>query len=253
MATNEDDDILLVAWLDGELGAAERQALDARLAAEPLLSARLAALRDSTVDVRDGFDALLAGAPLERLRGGLERARAAPAPVRRVSLFWLRAAAAAAIVIVFAAGLGAGRWSGQRASGDDWRHSVAEYMELYTPETFGAEASATLSEDLAMLSQRLGAPLDSERLQLDGLSLRRAELLQYDGAPLGQIGYLDGATPVAFCVTRNGEADAPLATSERDGFAIAQWAKGGRGFMLIGKIAEARLADLARQLQGKTG
>ena len=52
-----------------------------------------------------------------------------------------------------------------------------------------------------MLSQRLGAPLDAARLQLDGLSLRRAELLQYDGAPLGQIGYLDGDAPVAFCVT----------------------------------------------------
>lgn len=250
---NEDDDILLVAWLDGELGAAERQALEARLAAEPLLNARLAALRDSTLDVRDGFGALLAAAPLERLRGRLDDALAAPTPGRRVSPFALRIAAAAAIVIVFAAGLATGRWSGMPSSGDDWRHAVAQYMELYAPESFGANASPTLTQDLAMLSQRLGAPLNGQQLQLDGLSLRRAELLQYDGAPLGQIGYLDGATPVAFCVTRDGEADAPLATSERDGFAIAQWAKDGRGFMVIGKIAPDRLADFARQLHDKIG
>ena len=251
MATNEDDDILLVAWLDDELDAAERQVLEARLAAEPLLNARLARLREATTDVQGGFDALLAAAPLERLRGRLEGALAAPAPVRRVSHSALRAAAA--IVIVFAGGLAAGRWSGGSSDEENWRHSVADYMELYAPESFGKDASPTLTQDLAMLSQRLGAPLDGERLQLDGLSLRRAQLLQYDGAPLGQIGYLDGATPVAFCVTRDGEADAPLATSEHDGFAIAQWAKDGRGFMLIGKIAAARLADFARQLQGKTG
>jgi anti-sigma factor RsiW len=126
-------------------------------------------------------------------------------------------------------------------------------MELYTGASFGADASPTLAEDLAMLSQRLGAPLDGERLQLAGLSLRRAELLQYDGAPLGQIGYLDGDAPVAFCVMRNGEADAPLTTTSHEGLAIAQWAKGGRGFMMIGKIAPERLVAFARQLQEKTG
>ena len=57
-----------------------------------------------------------------------------------------------------------------------------------------------------MLSRRLDAPLDVDRLKVDDLSPRRAELLQYDGAPLGQIGYLDGATPVAFCILRDGEA-----------------------------------------------
>jgi anti-sigma factor RsiW len=253
VAMNEDDDALLVAWLDGELNAAEREALDARLAAEPLLSARLSTLREATANVDEGFDALLAAAPLDRLRGRLAGALATPALARRVSPFALRAAAAAAVVFVFAAGLATGRWSGESSTNDNWRSSVAEYMELYTGASFGADASPTLAEDLAMLSQRLGAPLDGERLQLAGLSLRRAELLQYDGAPLGQIGYLDGTTPVAFCVTRDGEADAPLATSQRDGFAIAQWAKDGRGFMLIGKIAPERLADFARQLQGKTG
>ena len=67
------------------------------------------------------------------------------------------------------------------------------------------------------------------------------------------IGYLDGATPVALCILRDGEADAPLASSSRDGFAVASWAQGGRGYMLIGKIPVERLTTLARSLKEKTG
>lgn len=253
MATNEDDDRLLVAWLDGELDETERRALDARFAVEPALAARLAALRDATAEVRRAFDALLAAAPLDRLRPGLG-AHAAPAPARRVSPHALRsAAAAAAVAIVFVVGLAVGRWSSAPSAEENWRASVAEYMALYTPQSFGEGVSPTLADELATLSQRLGAPLDAERLRLDGLSLRRAELLQYEGAPLGQIGYLDGATPVAFCITRDGEPDTPLATTTHDGFAVAAWAKGGRGFMLIGKIPPERLSAFARELQGRTG
>jgi anti-sigma factor RsiW len=110
-----------------------------------------------------------------------------------------------------------------------------------------------LGEQIPALSQRLGLPLDVDRLQVADLSLRLAIPLQYDGAPLGEIAYLDGATPVAFCITRNGETDAPLAASTRDGFSVASWAQGGRGFMLIGKIPAERLDALARSLKEKTG
>ena len=118
---------------------------------------------------------------------------------------------------------------------------------------FGKAASPRLADQLATLSQRLGAPLDVERLQLDGLSLRVAIPLQYEGAPLGEIGYLDGETPVAFCILRNGEPDAALTASSNGGFAVASWAQGGRGYMVIGKIPLERLTTLAHSLKEKTG
>ena len=123
---------------------------------------------------------------------------------------------------------------------------------LYARE-FRQAASPRLGDQLATLSQKLGAPLNVERLQLDGLSLHVAIPLQYEGAPLGEIGYLDGATPVAFCILRDGEPDAALATSSRNGFAVAAWAQGGRGFMLIGKVPAERLTMLARSLKERTG
>jgi anti-sigma factor RsiW len=258
VATNEDDDRQLTAYLDGELDAAERAALDAQLDADPTLRARLDALRVAADRTRLAFAALLETAPLADMRTRLNTAlagsaaRAAPPWRQRVA-----AIAAAAVFVAFVAGLGAGRWSvgsgGGLAERDDWRQAVVEYMALYTPESFGEAVSPRLGAEIATLSRRLGAPLDVDRLQIDDLSLRRAELLQYDGAPLGQIGYLDGATPVAFCILRDGEPDAPLASATRDGFAVASWSQGGRGFMLIGKIPVERLTALARSLKEKTG
>jgi anti-sigma factor RsiW len=253
-----DDDRKLTAYLDGELDEAERAALDARLEADPALRARLDALRAAADRTRAAFAALLETAPLADMRTRLDAALAASSA--RAAPPWRRgvaAVAAAVAIVAFAAGLGAGRWSvgsdDRLADRDDWRQEVVEYMALYTPESFGEAASPWLGDELATLSRRLDAPLDLDRLKVDDLSPRRAELLQYDGAPLGQIGYLDGATPVAFCILRDGEADAPLASSSRDGFAVASWAQGGRGYMLIGKIPVERLMALARSLKEKTG
>ena len=258
MATSEDDDRQLTAYLDGELDAAERAALDARLGADPTLRARLDALRAAADRTRLAFATLLETAPLADMRTRLEGALAA-SPARSAPPWRRRVAAiaAAAALVAFAAGLGAGRWSVGSGDGlaerDDWRQAVVEYMALYTPESFGEAASPRLGDELASLSRRLEAPLDADRLKVGGLSPRRAELLQYDGAPLGQIGYLDGATPVAFCILHDGEPDAALATSSRGGFAVASWAKGGRGFMLVGKIPIERLTALARSLKEQTG
>jgi anti-sigma factor RsiW len=258
VATSEDDDRKLTAYLDSELDEVERAALDARLAAEPALRARLEALRAAGDRTRRAFAALLETAPVADLRTHLNAALAA-AP-RRAAPPWrqrVAAIAAAAAIVAFAAGLTAGRWSagpgGGLAERDDWRQAVVEYMALYTPESFGEAVSPRLGDELASLSRRLEAPLDVDRLKVDDLSPRRAELLQYDGAPLGQIGYLDGATPVAFCILRDGEPDAALTTSSRGGFAVASWAHGGRGFMLVGKIPVERLTALARSLKEKTG
>ena len=258
MATHEDDDRKLTAYLDGELDDRGRAALDQRLIDEPALRARLESLRAAGERTRLAFATLLEAAPVVEMRTRLDAALAAP-PARAAPSWKRRVAtiAAAAAIVAFAAGLTVGRWSaapdGDLAERDDWRQAVVHYMALYTPESFGEAVSPRLADELASLSRRLEAPLDVDRLKVDDLSPRRAELLQYDGAPLGQIGYLDGATPVAFCILRDGEPDAALATSSRGGFAIASWAQGGRGFMLIGKIPLDRLTALAHSLKEKTG
>ena len=258
MATSDEDDRELTAYLDGELDDVERAALDQRLIDEPMLRARLEDLRPAAEHTRLAFAALLDTAPIADMRTRLDAALAAPrAPAAPPWRQRVAAIAAAVAIVAFGAGLTAGRLSVGSgdvvAQHDDWRQSVVKYMALYTPESFGEAVSPRLGDELASLSRRLEAPLDVDRLKVDEQSPRRAERLQNDGAPLGQIGYLDGATPVAFCILRDGEPDAAFETSSRSGFAVASWAQGGRGFMLIGKIPLDRLTTLAHSLKKKTG
>lgn len=255
MREADDDDLRLVAFLDDEMGEAERAELDRRLAADPTLQARLDRLRDGEAPLRDALAALLEDAPTERLAARLQSANVSSAVSSgRYGLRW--AAAAALAALLFGAGFGAARVTSTpnpvvAEAPETWRQTVAEYMTLYTPETFGAAEAATSDRDFEALGQRVGVAFDGERLSLAGLSLRRGELLQFHGAPLVQIGYLDGTTPVAFCVLRDGEADAPVTTASSEGFATASWAKGGRGFMIIGKVSEDRVTALARTLQDR--
>jgi hypothetical protein len=151
--------------------------------------------------------------------------------------------------VIFAGGFLAARWA---EPGEDWRQAVAEYMGLYTSETFGAAASPNLRGDLAAMGDRLGLALDPDRLSVGELTPRRAQMLQYDGAPLAQIGYVDGQIPLAFCVIKDGEKDAPLSLANKEGLTTASWAKGGRGFMLIGNLPADRIDALARALQERT-
>jgi anti-sigma factor RsiW len=236
----DDDDLLLVALLDGVMDESEASQMRRRLDDDPALRDKLDRLRRIEPQLRAAFDFLLADAPLSRLRARL----AAPPPARTRA--WRAAAAVAAAGLIFAGGFAAARWT---ASADDWRNSVAEYMELYAPETFGGADTPAPRRDLAALGDRLGLALDYDLLSVAGLVPRRVETLRYDGAPLGQVGYLDGAIPIAFCIMRDGEKDAPLALGSHEDFATASWAKGGRGFMVIGQAPRDRIAALARALQ----
>jgi len=237
-----DDDTLLTRHLDGELDRAETEKLKARLAAEPALARRLEELKTASLPFRAAFDALAEQAPVERMTTRFEAAIASRiAPARRV--FPWPAAAAAALGLLVVGGV-LGRLTATQEE-DTWRAAVADYMELYTAETFAESDASTLQKQLTALSDGLKLKLDPGALVIAGLAPRRAEILQYDGAPLGQIGYVDADRPIALCIIDDGEPDSGQSVAERDGLSLVFWAKGGRGYLAIGKAPAARLAAFA--------
>jgi anti-sigma factor RsiW len=251
----EEDDGQLVAYIDQQLGETERSALEARLAVDPLLRERLARLQEGGRPFAAAFNALLNAAPLERLGASLAALDAdgqAETSARPSQRFRLRGLAAAAAILLFCAGVAVGRYGlppGEGSRDEDWRKAVAEYMSLYTPETFAA-LPPPREEDVAALGAKLGVDLSLQRVGLPNLQFKGAAIFAHEGAPLGQLAYLDPATgPVLFCIIRDSEEDAAMETSKRDGFAMASWARGGRGYMLIGRLPESRTAELADQLQ----
>jgi anti-sigma factor RsiW len=261
--SGDEEDAQLVAFVDGRLDKDARAAIELRLAADTRLRARVALLRKGDRPFAPAFGALLDEAPIERLNAFvavLIQQRSAGAPFRPLSAFRTNRAVAAAAVILFCAGIFVGRYgpSGPAPSPEiaapaggqheDWRQAVAEYMSLYTADTFATQA-ASQSDELAAVGAKIGLPLSPQKVALANLQYRSAQIFSFEGAPLGQLGYLDAATgPLLFCIIRDSGPDAALRTEKREGFAVASWAQAGRGYMLIGRLPMDRMAQLANSL-----
>jgi anti-sigma factor RsiW len=243
----------LVAYLDDALGASRRGEIDAALALDERLGARLAALDIDKPAIAAAFAATAAAAPVERLRSRIDaevaRARSRP----RAGAPWARIAAALVL------GVGLGYAAAFRVSDDpdrNWHVAVADYQALYTTATLASIAGdpATQRSEVAAVAAKLGLSITADALQIPGLAFKRAQLLEFNKQPLAQFAYLDPVgVPVALCATRTGDADGPIQTGTFRGLAAAFWSKNGYGFILIGATQADALqraaAALARQIE----
>jgi anti-sigma factor RsiW len=249
-------DIELTGYLDGELPAEERLAVEARLAADGTLRARLDLLAGARPAV-EAFDLLLAEAPEERLNAILESTRPA-----RPAAAWQRrrlvAVAAALLLIVMGAAIGLGvshiitPGEVEVAEPANWRAVVAEYLALYTDETLAAipDDPALRATELANVGAKLSLHLTPEDVALPGMTLKMAQLLDFRGVPLAQMAYRSASNgPVAFCIIANGKPDMPVTSEQRDSWNIAFWNADGLGYMVIGRIPAETIESLATTLQ----
>jgi anti-sigma factor RsiW len=261
----DDEDARLVAYIDGELDENARRALEARLSVDTDLRARLHRLQDGGRPFAPAFQALLDEAPVQRLQASLAAIMAAEqreaAPRRGGLALSASRLAAAAAILLFCAGFAIGRyaplWSARSPEiaapasdkDEDWRQAVAEYMGLYTSDTFATEP-ASQEKELAALGAKLGLALTPERVALADLQFKGAQIFSFQGAALGQLGYVDPTSgPVLFCIIRNFEPDAAKTAEKRGDFAVVSWARTGRGYMLIGKLPPDQMAELANSLE----
>ena len=253
---DEADDARLVALIDDRIDGAGRRALQTRLMVEPDLRARYQELTAGGLPFRPAFDAALAEAPVARMQARLDAVGGAPPTAQRARPSALAAAVAA--VALFLVGWAVGQYL--PAPGllppivaedrDDWREAVASYVSLYTPQTF-VDVRPDVTAALARLSHGLGVALTPDALALPDLTIKWADVLSYDGAPLGQIVYQDGGNPIVFCIIKNGHEDAPIETETRAGVTIASWAHGGHSFLVGGQVSKARATKLAGTLAAR--
>jgi anti-sigma factor RsiW len=259
----DSDAALLVAFIDGELDESARRAIEARLAAEADLRAHLALLHDGARPFAQAFQALLDEAPVERLKAAaaaLDARQSPPLPQR--PKFRLDSLGIAAAIVLFCAGIATGRYATAMlapppaettASVDghqeDWRQAVAEYMALYTADTFNI-APEGQERGLATIGAKIGLELTPARVALADLPLKAAQILSFNGAPLGELAYVDPATgPLLFCIIKNAGPDGAKIVQKLEGFAVVSWARAGRGYMLIGRLPESKMAELADSLR----
>lgn len=245
-------DELIVAYLDGELDAASKLAVEDRANRDSAFRDRFEFLASNTVPLGTAFTALLDDAPFERMRSNLpdlEQIDQRPAlPSRR------RFLVAACLMAGAVAGGSLVRLlsSDDAASSRNWRAVVADYMQLYSPDTLSnlSDDPSVKADQIARVASVMQLPLTTQGLMISGIPFKRAQLLTFDKRPLAQIAYLDPKYgPVALCVTYSSTGKTGFQREQRLGMNIIFWSSANHSFMVIGRNPPEQLEAIANQLQ----
>jgi anti-sigma factor RsiW len=240
----------LVAFVDNRLPPARREAIVALAQQDTGVAARIATLTDGSPALGDAFASLLGGLPVgldEKVRS--MAAEPVAAPSRR--LFGVGVAAASFVLGAVAGGLLMRR----RGAAEDWREAVAQYHALYgLATTAGLEpAAADVARQLAVVSEALGHPLAGIDGLAPDLAFKRAQVLEFEGAPLIQIVYENAdRTPVAFCLKRSRETARPITDDTHKGLALASWTRRGVDELVVAKLPPEQIKTLARRFEGRS-
>ena len=274
---NDVIDAKLMSYLDGALEPGEHQEIAQNLAINPELAQRLAVLERGGHDFKGAFEPLLNAAPEARMQdmlAGLIAETTPQTPPVKTDLsqtdnvvplrpaknrFWSNmagmAAAAGITLAVFSGGVYTGWQTGDKPSIQQtkigWRQAAAQYISLYNKQTLDGLPvdRKAQGEGLQRVSQALGLSLTREKSLIDSLVFRGTQILQLKGKPLAQIAYLhNGETPVALCIIKSNKPSSNQKTEERLGLNIVHWISGGHGYMLIGKVPEKELEQIASPL-----
>lgn len=272
------NDDTLNAWLDGELSPSERAALQARLAQDVELQARVAAWRQQ----RESLGALhreVLGEPIPAPLAAVA-ARLAKRQRERAHL-WRLGSVAAGVLMSFGAGWmahgewGAPSWAaagilarGAPAAAEPARGFALAALvahAVYAPETrHPVEVSAAQEQHLVQwLSKRLGRPLRVPDLTAEGFALVGGRLLpgpseanaaraqfMFESAAGERVTVYLGALPAAA-----GESAAPAAFRwAREGeLSSFYWVDGGFAYALAGPLPKPRLLQLAEAVYRQFG
>jgi len=260
----------LSAFVDGELPAGERAAIEAQLAQQPQAAARVAAWRAQKAALQ-----ALCGAPQRSERSesvgpsvGQSDADDEPAfiVVRRPTPWWQRVglaacwlAAGAGIALALgplAPRLTGGAWNGLGGQPPSFAERADIPYAVYTPERrHPVEVAANEEEHLInWLSKRLNRPLSVPSLQEYGYSLVGGRLLPGEAGPAAQFMYenTSGARLTLYItgIARDETAFRLFRDGNRRTF---YWVSDRMGYALSGPISEDKLRSIAIEVCSALG
>ncbi len=240
----------IIAYLDGKLDMEQGKALhrDRQLDAE--LDAYITSMEIDTAALASTANDLPQDAPQFDFEKTIQQ-------VDQKKPIWRQAALAASILAIFGAGfLTASLLPRDNPPPSGWVQAVAEYQMLYSGETLKLiqKTDDESAREVAEIGRKLDIILAKSDLQIEGLKLRRGQLLNYKNKPLVQFAYLDkDGTPIAFCIIkRSKDSDQPLtAKSLLAGQNAVVWGKGKFGFVVIGKAKPSVISAYAEKLKAR--
>ena len=282
---NRVDDVMLMAYVDGEVDAATAREIEAAMAADPAVAARAQRMRDGAAITRAAFaDVLHEPVPdrlVAALAGGgslgaasaaaaatvvrLEPRRSGGSPIQHGAWGWAMAAGLAALIV----GYSAGRYTNlmpvagdappiQVASttpggpGERWLDHVAGIYQVYTSSL--AQKDKLLvdfsAEDVPELEKYFGTKLNRKLavpdLSARGFAPQGGRLLIIGGKPAAQFLYTSTTGDLVALVVAHSEAPYLPAQSDRRGDVnIVHWRNNGYAYAFAGTIDHQKLQDIA--------
>ncbi len=255
-------DFDLHAYADGQLARERMAAVEATLARDPALAARVAEIRTQNAALRDALDPLLA----EPLPGRLLAAATPPASGAAAARRWLMPVFAAAATLVLGLGIG---WYG--------RGTVLE--EAGTPTTFARQAAFThalyaadarrpvevwANEEKSLatwLTKRLGHPMHVPDLNGLGFALVGGRLVAGNEKPTGLYMYENADKQRLTLQIRkdtkhigapvSGNVDTAFRYAVENGVGVFYWIDNDCGYALSGNLDRGQLLTVARVVYGQ--
>jgi anti-sigma factor RsiW len=234
-------DETLRQYLDGNTTDVQAAAIEAALASDPALERRLMALDPYAGMVADVFKALPGDERIKKLRATIPAQQ-----MNRRVLPWASGAAIAAS-LAFGVVFGAHVWPGGQSEAADWRLEVARYQALYVPETVAylLPTDEKLATELDRAAAAVGLSLSIDALaNVEGLMLRRAQVLGFEGEALIQLAYTDTAgTPFALCIMPRRNSEDGAATLA--GMSTYSWTEQNHSFIFVAAKPQTEVSRLA--------
>jgi len=277
---NRVDDVMLMAYVDGEVDAATAREIEASIAADAAVAARVQMLRSSASLARSAFADVVHESVPDRLIAALggpvtQAAAATPAPTaaasakvvpfgprrpsatpRRAVIGWAMAASLTALVIGYGAGTmyrSAPELGGlQNASSDRWLDNIASYYSIYTNSLatkdkllvdFSAEDVPELEK---YFGNKLNRKLEVPNLTSKGFTAQGGRLVMINNKPAAQFLYLsDKGELVELVIAFTDAPYMPAQTVRRGDVNIVHWRDKGYAYAFASNVDAARLQELA--------
>lgn len=257
--TDQLDDAVLAAYVDGELTPDQLAEVEKALIHDPQARRKVTRMREVKALLRstcaeenyqDVPDRLLRSLRPKRQSG-------TRMPV------WVRQAVAAVFLLSAYAGVDHlihSRWHYHPVSAEDPQNAmldeIAEYHAIYARETEHlAEVPAERKDHIEeWLGDRLGRKFLVPDLSDFGLVFAGARLLAIARQPVAQLLYTpENGAPIAVCVTFGDDADTPLDISRREGMNLGLWKESGYAYVVVGEITDGKLQQVAGAVDVRMG
>lgn len=232
------DDDTLQAYVDGQLDDDRRREVEACLAAQPVLAARVAQWQRDAAGLRAALAGDLALPPQPRLD---------PVSIRRARHRRRRQRLALCASLVLALGLGGvGGWQAKTArvaaAAPPMSDAVSAYRIFATDRARPVEMDASHGPELqAWLSARLGRPMSLPDLQPYGFTLLGGRMLATpDGAAAMLMYQDDDGRRISFYVRPSTRFADARGSRNDEGLAVRYWYRNGYGFAVVGRADDPR-------------